>query len=308
MNRAREILRCSYAYERGIYGTDIVIAVIDSGIAGHHPDLEHRVLYGYDFIQRREGIYDDCGHGSHIAGIIGGTGAASEGKYAGIAPKCRFVSLKVLDSRGNGNMEHVLQALDWVRKNKELYGIRMVNLSVGTVQKEGHREQQELLDAVDAVWDDGVLVCVAAGNEGPKKRSITVPGISRKVITVGSSDDNQYVEVLGSRKIHYSGRGPTAECVCKPDVVAPGSHIVSCGRGIVTAARQNQMYSRKSGTSMSTPMVVGALALLQECRPEWSNKQMKLYMKDHLYDLGLPRNQQGWGRMDVETLLKGVVA
>ena len=127
--------------------------------------------------------------------------------------------------------------------------------------------------------------------------TITTPGISRKVITVGCSDDDKEVNVMGNKMVDYSGRGPTSACICKPDIVAPGSSIISCSN---KAGR----YTVKSGTSMSTPLVSGAIALLLEKYPYMVNRDVKLMLRERAVDLGLPRNQQGWGLLDVGRLLK----
>lgn len=127
--------------------------------------------------------------------------------------------------------------------------------------------------------------------------SITTPGISRKVITVGCSDDDREVLVGGNRMVDYSGRGPTAACICKPDLVAPGCSVVSC-------SSRADKYTIKSGTSMSTPIVSGAVALLLERFPDMSNKDVKLRLRESSVDIGLPRNQQGWGLLDVGKMLE----
>ena len=131
---------------------------------------------------------------------------------------------------------------------------------------------------------------------GPASGTITTPGISRKVITVGCSDDHKEVNVMGSRMIDYSGRGPTSACICKPDIVAPGAAIISC-------ANKPGGYTCKSGTSMATPLVSGAIALLLEKHPEMSNRDVKLLLRERAVDIGLPKNQQGWGMLDVGRLL-----
>ncbi|MBD9076652.1 MAG: peptidase S8, partial [Clostridium sp.] len=115
--------------------------------------------------------------------------------------------------------------------------------------------------------------------------------------TVGCSDDHKEVEVMGNRMVDYSGRGPTASCICKPDIVAPGCGIVSCGN-------EAGAYFAKSGTSMSTPLVSGAIALLLEKYPDMTNRDVKLRLRERAIDLGLPRNQQGWGALDVQKLLQ----
>ena len=157
-------------------------------------------------------------------------------------------------------------------------------------------ESSALVRGVNQAWDEGLVVVVAAGNNGPGRMTITTPGISRKVITVGCSDDHREVIVGGRRMVDYSGRGPTMACVCKPDLVAPGSSVVSC-------AMQENKYAIKSGTSMSTPIVSGAIALLLEKYPKMSNYEIKLKLRETCRDIGLPKNQQGWGLLDVEHLL-----
>ena len=153
-----------------------------------------------------------------------------------------------------------------------------------------------LVRGVDAAWDDGLVVVVAAGNNGPGRMTVTTPGISRKVITVGCSDDDKEVNVMGTRMVDYSGRGPTGACICKPEILAPGAAIISC-------CNEDCRYSVKSGTSMSTPIVAGAIALLLEKYPDMTNRDVKLRLRERAVDLGLPKNRQGWGMLDVERLL-----
>ena len=296
VNQAREWIHCSDAYRLGLTGKGIGVAILDTGIFPHR-DFDNRITVFRDILKKRVLPYDDNGHGTHIAGIIGGSGASSSGRYQGVAPGCNVISLKVLDQRGNGYASDVLEGLRWIREHGEEYGVRIINISVGSFHKRGMSENSALVRGVDAVWDAGFVVVVAAGNNGPGSHTITTPGISRKVITVGCSDDDKEVDVAGNRMIDYSGRGPTGACICKPDIVAPGSCIVSCG------ARQGG-YRIKSGTSMSTPIVSGAIALLLERYPELTNRDVKLRIRERAVDLGLPRNQQGWGLLDVGKLVE----
>ena len=259
-------------------------------------DFDYRIAAFYDVLRRRTVPYDDNGHGTHISAIIGGSGEASEGKYCGMAPGCHIISVKVLDAKGNGYASDVLTGLRWIREQKERLGIRVVNISVGSYSRRNMSENSALVRGVDAAWDDGLVMVVAAGNNGPGRMTVTTPGISRKVITVGCSDDHKEVNVMGNRMVDYSGRGPTGACICKPEIIAPGAGIVSCSNSI------NQ-YSVKSGTSMSTPIVAGAIALLLEKYPDMTNRDVKLRLRERAVDLGYPRNQQGWGLLDVERLL-----
>lgn len=280
----------------GLSGQGIGVAVLDTGCFPHE-DLNHRIAAFSDLIRRRPEPYDDNGHGTHVCGIIGGNGDASGGLYRGVAPGCHLIPVKVLDRRGNGYASDVLAGLRWIRDNRQTYNIRIVNISVGSLARKNMSEDSALVRGVNEAWDDGLVVVVAAGNMGPKNGTITTPGISRKVITVGCSDDYKEVNVMGSRMVNYSGRGPTYSCVCKPDIVAPGASVISC-------SNQPGRYASKSGTSMATPLVSGAIALLLEKYPELSNRDVKLLLRERAVDLGLPRNQQGWGELDVERLIQ----
>lgn len=316
MNRVNDIIDSKWAHSRGYYGHGVGVAIVDTGICLHKDFAEggNRVVAFKDFINGRKDPYDDNGHGTHVAGIIGGNGYSSKGKYIGIAPNCNFIIVKVLDHRGDGNISDVLAGLQWIIDNRIKYNIRVVNISVGTSAKDTLDENSLLVQGVNAVWDSGIIVVVAAGNNGPDSMSISTPGISRKVITVGSSDDNVPVEVFGSKSKDYSGRGPTPYCIKKPDIVAPGSNIISCninritGRGRASNQRFGtadypMMYTIKSGTSMATPVVSGAIALLLGAYPELNNKEVKLKLRDSAVDLGQRWEKQGWGLLNVRRLL-----
>lgn len=276
-------------------GRGIGVAVLDTGCF-LHKDLEDRIAGFGDMVQKRLQPYDDNGHGTHVCGIIGGSGLDCDGVYCGVAPGCHLIPVKVLDKRGNGYASDVLAGLRFIREKRSLWNIRIVNISVGSFSRRNMGENSALVRGVNEAWDDGLVVVVAAGNMGPKSGTITTPGISRKVITVGCSDDHQEVNVMGSKMVDYSGRGPTGACICKPDIVAPGAAITSC-------SNQSGKYTVKSGTSMSTPLVTGAIALLLEKYPTMSNRDVKLLLRERSVDLGLPHNQQGWGMLDIERLL-----
>ncbi len=277
-------------------GRGVGVAVLDTGCFPHE-DFHHRIAVFGDMLHRRKAPYDDNGHGTHVCGIIGGSGCSSGCTYCGVAPGCHLTPVKVLDRRGNGYASDVLAGLRYIREIRSRYNIRIVNISVGSFSRRNMGENSALVRGVDDAWDDGLVVVVAAGNTGPKSGTITTPGISRKVITVGCSDDHKAVNVMGSRMVDYSGRGPTATCICKPDIVAPGASITSC-------SNRSGEYTAKSGTSMATPLVSGAIALLLEKYPGMSNRDVKLCLRERAVDLGLPRNHQGWGLLDVGELLR----
>ena len=138
----------------------------------------------------------------------------------------------------------------------------------------------------------GSGICGGSCSRKSGTGTVTAPGSSRKIITVGSSD------MLNGRKA-VSGRGPTFDCVCKPDLVAPGSQVIACAPGLPYS------YGLKSGTSMSTPLVSGGIACLLEKDPRLSNVEVKMLLRENAEDMGLPRNQQGWGKFNCEKLLAG---
>ena len=276
--------------EKSFYtGKGIGVCILDTGIY-EHIDFTGRIWTFYDFLDFKRRPYDDNGHGTHVAGLVAGDGTASMGKYRGAAPGCGIIALKVLDRYGNGSQDDVLRALRWIRENRQQYRIRVVNISVGTTCN-SKRSHARLLESVEQLWDEGVVVVTAAGNQGPRPGSITAPGSSKKVITVGSSD------LLEGRSA-ISGRGPTAECVCKPDIVAPGNKIMSCVPG------KPYSYGVKSGTSMSTPLVTGSIACALEKNPALTNTDIKTMLMNSAEDMGLPQNLQGWGKFNRRKFLK----
>ena len=178
---------------------------------------------------------------------------------------------------------------------------RILNISVGTLE-EG-KDDEELIQAVETAWDAGLVVVAAAGNLGPGKESITSPGSSRKIITVGASDDERKEEFFKRSRIQpgYSGRGPTCACIVKPELTVPGTGIVSCNARYASTRRA---YTVKSGTSMATPVVSGAAALLLSLHPDLSNLDVKMHMCESAVDLKLPGSRQGWGFLRIDRLLR----
>lgn len=290
MNRAVNTLRAQEAWRAGITGKGITVAVLDTGMV-MHPDLQGRLIGFYDTLSGRRTPYDDCGHGTHVCGIMGGSGRMSEGWYRGIAPGVSIVEVKVLDRMGKGRRQDMLTAIQWVLDNRERYQIRILNISVGTV-REGDYRDKKLVEAVEKAWDAGLVVVVAAGNMGPQPQTITAPGNSRKVITVGSLEESRNL---------YSSRGPTANCVCKPDIVAPGTNIISCNYHF--QRNGESAYCKKSGTSMATPMVSGATALLLQKEPWLTNVEVKMKLREAALNLGLPHARQGWGLLNIPKFL-----
>ncbi len=295
MDRVKQIMNATYAYRRGYYGEGVGVAIMDTGISAH-PDFEHRIAVFRDYVGAQRELYDDNGHGTHVAGIIGGSGKMSAGRYAGIAPACHFVSIKILDRKGNGNTAGVVEGIQWLMEHQEEYRIRIINISVGMVLGAKSEERARLLRAVDSAWDNGIVVVAAAGNNGPDRGSVTIPGISRKIITVGCFDDTMEALHGQGLKANYSGQGPTEACIMKPELVEPGTNIISC-------ANTKSFYAKKSGTSMAAPIVSGAIALLLSKYPCFTPVDVKLRLRNRAVDLGLPVQKQGWGMVDIGRLL-----
>jgi len=310
MDVARETINSSWADDRGVAGHGIGIAILDTGVYPHK-DLvtsRNKIVAFKDFVGEVKYPYDDNGHGTHVAGIIAGDGTESNGKYKGIATDCNIIGVKVLNNEGSGNISDVLAGIQWVLDHKQRFNIKILNLSVGMKDVEG--EKAALVRGVNAAWDNGLIVIAAAGNNGPDSCTITTPGISRKVITVGSSDDGETVKIMEDLISDYSGRGPTKECIKKPDVVAPGANIIACSTDKSYKPKDKYYpskkvgYTKKSGTSMATPMVSGCIALLLSKYPNLTGKDVKLKLRTATNDLGFSQAHQGWGLIDVKKLLE----
>lgn len=272
------------------------VAILDTGIS-IHPDLSRRILSFRDFVNQRTGIYDDGGHGTHVAGCIGGSGKMSRGMYSGMHPGCRFVVGKVLNLQGEGNVENMIRAIDWVFSCREQYNIRILNISVGMGAHNNSPHMKELLSKIDEAWLKGLVVVCAAGNDGPKPMTISALGAGKYVISVGCHEGGFFGENENLCENH-SGRGPSLCAIRKPDIVAPGTRIISCN----TQFRRSP-YTAKSGTSMATPVVSGALALLLQKEPQLTNEKAKQKLLYSAKDLGEPWNKQGWGMLQMKQLL-----
>ena len=292
MDRVRRMMHTEEIHRMGYTGKGITTAVLDTGIC-LHPDYAERVLAFKDMINGKKYCYDDASHGSHVTGILAGNGMKSAGRYRGMAPDCRVIHLKVLDRNGEGNIPQILEAIDWVLAHQYHYEIRIMNISAGTTDQVNPEGAERLVRAVEKAWDAGLIVVTAAGNNGPGPMTVTAPGSSRKAITVGAADPEYQFYT-------YSSCGPTRECVCKPEVTAPGTNVMSCA---VTWNR-GRYYARKSGTSMAAPVISGAVALLLEKETDLTNTEVKIRLKEASVDLGLPRARQGWGMPDLRKLLK----
>ena len=262
-------------------GRGVVVAVIDSGIE-MSADFEGRVLRFYDFTGGRSAQttpFDDYGHGTHVAGTIGGSGALSSNRdYRGLAPNVRFVVLKALDKNGAGYTSDVIRAVDFAVANRDRLGIDIINLSLGHPIYEP-AATDPLVQAVERAARAGVIVVAAAGNLGRNPETgltgyagITSPGNAPSAITTGALQTGTTVKRGDDRIPDYSSAGPTwYDALVKPDLVAPGHNIVAAAakRGTLYKTYPNLRtadadYMRLSGTSMATAVTSGVVALMLE--------------------------------------------
>ena len=245
-------------WSAGQTGRGVAIAILDSGIQSH-PDfgVPSRVIANVRFNDHASSSADQLGHGTWVAGIAAGAGAASAGRYLGVAPGASLVNLKVSDDTGAAYLSDVVDALGWVVAHHTALNIRIVNLSFVSSVPESYATN--VLDAaVEMVWHAGVVVVVSAGNRGADTVR-SAPANDPYVITVGATDDHATSSTWDDTLAWFSSYGATQDGFSKPDLVAPGRHIVgplaSTGAGLarqfpskIIAAR----YIQLSGTSAST--------------------------------------------------------
>jgi serine protease AprX len=304
------------AWNSGYTGAGVGVAVIDSGINDSHPDLWNssettsRVVYHQDFTGTSTtnalgAKYDLYGHGTHVAGIIGGNGYLSGGQYEGVAPGVTLIDLRALDLNGAGTDSTVIAAIQQAIALKSTYNIRVINLSLGRGIAVGYA-QDPLCQAVESAWKAGIVVVVAAGNYGRISifgsngyGTVTAPGNDPYVLTVGATKSNGSSTAAAQTLASFSSKGPTTyDHVAKPDIVAPGNDVVSLSaKGatlealypgeLVTGSDNKNDYFTLSGTSMATPAVAGAVALMLQEHSSLTPDQVKGRLMKTAYKMGL---------------------
>ena len=285
-----KVVRSDDVNAAGVKGQGITVAVVDTGIApvadlaGRIVQVQNGGLFGGTSpcknFSGESNCDDSYGHGTFVAGIIAGNGAASTGKWKGVAPEAKVLSVKIAGASGAADVSTLLAAIQWVVSYKDTYNIKVLNLSLGTNSTQTYRSDP-MNFAVEQAWEAGIVVVVSASNLGPEPGTISKPGDDPWVITVGATDDHG-TPGLGDDAIpNFSARGPTAaDGLAKPDVVAPGGHVVSLrapGSAIDThfPTYIDGAYRKGSGTSMSTAVVTGAAALMLQANPSWSPNRVK---------------------------------
>ncbi|NMA94800.1 MAG: S8 family peptidase [Clostridiales bacterium] len=309
LNIATQGVGATVVNQSGYRGKGIGIAVLDTGIYPH-PDLimpRSRIAAFKDFVNNKRSAYDDNGHGTCVAGAAAGNGYSSNGKYQGVAPLADIIAIKVMNGRGQGSSSDILAGMQWVVDNRDRFNIKVMSLSLGS-EKVAGGFADPLAVAVERVWDRGVTVVAAAGNAGPRSSTITTPGVSPKIITVGAVDDKRTVEIEDDIIAKFSSRGPVGRYGEKPDVVAPGVDITTLNtdKDYISGTRPTNLkeqYKKMTGTSIATPIVAGGAALLLEKRPSLSPDDIKRIMKENARDLAENIYDQGKGLVNIGALL-----
>ncbi|HEY4491041.1 MAG TPA: S8 family peptidase, partial [Acidobacteriota bacterium] len=265
---------------------DIVVAVIDTGVDTEHPDLQRKVKFFKDYLAQRTSPYDDNGHGTHVAGVIAGSGKLNP-KYAGVAPEAALVVFKVLDSAGSGFVSDVIAATEEIIDRKAEFHIRILNLSLEVPEGSSAGDDSFSIACNNAVAN-GIVVVIAAGNSGPDRRTIGEGAAAARAITVGAGADT------GENGFYLwplSSRGPTADGRIKPDLFAPGVDIRS--------VKRTTGYSGISGTSFAAPFVAGVAALMFEANPALTTGNIRniLIGNSRKWGPGKKNNEAGGGRL-----------
>ena len=298
-------------WAKGHLGQGVGVAVLDTGVSSQS-DFAGRLVHGPDLSGEGTTV-DSYGHGTVMAGIIGGSGADSAsrtgGAYTGVAPKATVVAVKTAGRNGAVDVSTMLQAMHWVAAYRDQFNIRVMNLSWGTKSTQ-HPSLDPLNYGVQRLWQLGIVVVVAAGNSGPQNGTVTKPGDDPVVLTVGAFDDKGNVDPSDDSLSSWSSRGPTAAGVQKPDILAPGRSLVttrSFGSKVEVEnpkALVAPSYVKGSGTSQAAAVVSGLVAQMIGANPSLTPDQVKALLRTTATPLpAVAAGAQGAGRVGLGAAL-----
>ncbi|MFI7658678.1 S8 family serine peptidase [Micromonospora parva] len=279
------------AWAAGRDGAGVKVAVLDTGVDATHPDLAGRIAEAQDFSDSGS-ARDGHGHGTHVAATIAGSGAASDGRRKGVAPGARLLVGKVLDDAGSGYSSSIIAGMEWAAHS----GAKVVSMSLGGDPTDGTDPMSQAVN--DLTAETGALFVVAAGNSGAA-RTVGAPGAASAALTVGAVD-------RADNLAEFSSRGPRlGDNGLKPEITAPGVGIVAArATGTAMGTPVDDAYTTASGTSMATPHVAGAAAILAQEHPDWSAVKLKdALVSTTKANPALTVFEQGAGRVDVARAL-----
>ena len=306
---------------QGLTGRGVTLAVVDTGLFVKDEvvldsENRYRILAHYDAIEDRDrSIYlpsDGNGHGAHVSGVsLNSRRGTDSDQLNGIAPDADLVVVRAFDAQGQGTYADVIRALDWVVGARSTYGIQVLNLSFSASPRSYYWDDP-LNQAVMRAWEAGIVVVTSAGNQGPDPMTVGVPGNIPYVITVGAMTDNfTSSNPNDDRLASFSAAGPTLEGFVKPEIVAPGGHILSVMSPFSNLGRTDpdgsffDVYREVSGTSQATAVVSGLVALLLQEHPQWTPDEVKCRLltsakpaRNADGDLAYSVFQQGAGLVD----------
>ncbi|GAB3478754.1 S8 family serine peptidase [Amycolatopsis cihanbeyliensis] len=284
------------AWEAGYTGAGTTIAVLDTGVDQTHPDLAERETAERNFTESEDNI-DHVGHGTHVASIAAGTGAKSGGKYTGVAPAAGILDGKVLNDSGSGRESWIIAGMEWAAEQ----GADIANLSLGGGDSAGVDPLEQAVNTLSA--EHGTLFVIAAGNSGPRASTVGSPGTADAALTVGAVDREDDIAPFSSRGPRLGDGG------IKPDITGPGVGIVAALHSDGSIGEPvEEGYTALSGTSMATPHVAGAAALLAQQHPDLSGARLKrLLMASATPTEGAGVFAQGAGRVDSAAALTQTV-
>ena len=306
-------------WDEGYQGSSVTVAVVDSGVASND-DLRElpnnksllRILSSTMTNTATNNSSDQYGHGTHIAGIIGGNGYLSKRTYIGVAPKVKLVNVKVSDDKGAASTSDLIAGLQWVNDNRERYTIRVLNLSLNSTLAESYHTSP-LDAALEILWFNGIVVVVSAGNNGTNN-VLYPPANDPFVIVVGAVNDQGTDDTSDDLMASFSAFGTTLDGFAKPDLVAPGNNIVSLlaspNSRLAKEYKDNRVggfggpdhYFRMSGTSMASAVTSGAVALLLQDEPGLNPDQVKYRLMATARPFG---PGSGAGYLDVYAAVQG---
>ncbi|QYC40264.1 Serine protease AprX [Nonomuraea coxensis DSM 45129] len=286
------------AWAAGYDGTGVKVAVLDTGADLNHPDLAGKILESQSFIPG-ETVQDGHGHGTHVASTIAGSGAASGGRYKGVAPGAELLIGKVLADEGSGPISSIIAGMDWAAHS----GAKIVSMSLGgDTGADGTDPMALAVNRLTA--ETGVLFTIAAGNSGPKATTVGSPGAADAALTVGAVDPTDAIA-------SFSSRGPRGvNGALKPEITAPGVKIVAArAAGTKMGTQVDANYTSASGTSMATPHVAGAAAILAQEHPDWTPARLKSQLiSTAKTTAGASVYAQGAGRADLTRAVRQTVS